>query len=243
VKRKQRFKAYTKNELTEISAIIESFKLTLRDQQIVFFLISKMRPDDKNFSKYSFSIKNFCKVCGIDYKSKRRNKEIEDAIQILADKSIWYNEKNDGLLRLIRIIETATIDSSTELITIGLDADITSFLAMIGKNLSSFELHHLSMNDNNTLKLYNLLNGYVHIGKYEMNISELIRLFCAGNYKSFASFEEQCIIPTLTQIGKFSNLIITYENDNDKIVFSLKRQNAQKEIEKITETTQLSFVQ
>ena len=62
------------------------FDLSLLQQKVVLYLISQIKPWDEDFTLYEFSIKEFCKVCGIEEKSGRNYQMLKSTIKEIADK-------------------------------------------------------------------------------------------------------------------------------------------------------------
>lgn len=54
------------------------YSLTLQQQRILLFLISKIKPTDTPEETYTFSIEEFCKVCGITASTGDYYKTIKD---------------------------------------------------------------------------------------------------------------------------------------------------------------------
>ena len=64
------------------------FDLTVQEQKIILYLISKLKPDDDKSTAVKFTVKEFCSVCGINLSGKNYN-DINNIIKNLADKSLW----------------------------------------------------------------------------------------------------------------------------------------------------------
>lgn len=89
------YKVVKANDLIQKSR----FNLTMQEQKIVLYLISKIKPDDTDFAEYTFEIAEFCRVCGIDESNGKNYLNVKNAIQSLANKSMWVNtEKNSEIL-------------------------------------------------------------------------------------------------------------------------------------------------
>ena len=72
--------------------------LSMQEQKIILFLVSKIKPEDTELKKYEFKIKDFCKICGIDETSGKNYKDLKGALKTLRDKSFWlkvYDEVKD----------------------------------------------------------------------------------------------------------------------------------------------------
>jgi hypothetical protein len=54
--------------------------LSLQEQKIILYLVSKIKPEDTKLKQYEFRLSEFCRVCGIE-KSGRTYKELKDTVQ------------------------------------------------------------------------------------------------------------------------------------------------------------------
>ena len=43
------------------------YDLSVTELKLLAYIISKIKPTDTELQEYSFSVKDFCQVCGIDY--------------------------------------------------------------------------------------------------------------------------------------------------------------------------------
>ena len=72
------------------------YELSLQEQRILLYLISKIKPDDTEIKETEISIIDFCKVCGIDYtKNKATYSYVKSILKNLADKSNWIEFEPD----------------------------------------------------------------------------------------------------------------------------------------------------
>ena len=82
------------------------YQLSMQEQKIILFLISKITPDSTDFSCIDFEITEFCDVCGIGKEGGKSYKNVKDAIKKLADKSLWVR-MDSGKNVLLRWINKA----------------------------------------------------------------------------------------------------------------------------------------
>ena len=115
------------------------FSLSLQQQKIILYLISKIQPTDTEFHEYQFEIKAFCEACGIDSDGGTVYSEIREAIKNIADKSLWVKLPN-GRETLLRWIEKAHIETGTGILTIRLDNDMKPYLLQLNKNYTTYDL-------------------------------------------------------------------------------------------------------
>ena len=110
------------------------YNLSLQEQKIILYLISKIKPEDEDFKLYEFSIQEFCEVCGIDEKNGKNYSDLKETIKDLTDKSNWAIIQKDGreTETLLRWIEKPYIDKNSGIIKIRLDNDMIPYLTSTG---------------------------------------------------------------------------------------------------------------
>lgn len=191
------------------------FSLSVQQQKIVLYLISQITQFDTDFKLYEFSIVDFCKVCGIDYESGKNYQDIKDAIQDIANKSIWVqlNEDDETLLRWI---EKPYINKKSGTIKIRLDEDMKPFLLQLKENFTQYELlWTLHFKSKYTIRLYELIKS-IHFRELETytreyKLDELRRLLDAETYTTYQTFKTRVLIPAVNEINNYSDKNLSYE--------------------------------
>ena len=211
----------------------KKFKLSMQQQKIMFFLTSRIQPDDKDFEEYTFKIVDFCRVCGLDSVGGHSYEIIKDSVQALADKSVWVkkndDEKDDTEI-LLRFIEKAEISKESGTIKIIISDDMKPYLLQLRKNYTSFELLYTlrfkrkaSPRLYEILKLrhYDILKPYV----YEIEVEQLRELLNADDketYKEYRYFNKMVIKPAVKEINEQTDITVTYTpKRNGKSIESL----------------------
>ena len=71
------------------------YELTVLVQKVLCFILSKIKPAENITSvpeyTYQFNIRDFCRVCGIDYDNGKNYKNVKAALDKLADNSFWLD--------------------------------------------------------------------------------------------------------------------------------------------------------
>jgi len=191
------------------------FSLTAQQQKIVLFLISKITPQDTEFKRYKFSIKEFCEVCGLDSSNGKYYLELRRAIKELRDKSLWI-KLSDGKETLISWIEKAYIEQNNGVIEIRFDEDLKPYLLQLKKNYTQFELiYTLQFKSKYTIRLYELIQSihYETLKKYSriFDVEKLKTLLDAGKYEEYRDFKRRVLTPAKDEINKYSDKIIDYK--------------------------------
>ena len=184
------------------------YKLSLQEQKIILYLISKIMPNDTELKEYKFSIIEFCELCGIDYQqNKQTHAYIKQVIKNLADKSEWI--ELDEVETLIRWIAKARITKRSGIITIKLDEDLIPYLLELKKNYTKYQLQNIiPMKSKYGIRLYELLKSYLNLGKVRFSIEELKIRLDSTNYTNLKDFKRRVLEPALKDIEVYSDLTV-----------------------------------
>lgn len=187
------------------------FNLALVEQRIVLYMISKIRPDAADFDTIEFRIRDFCEVCGIQYRSNIS--ALKGTIKELADKSMWIQTGKGKQQTLIRWIEKPYIDPDCGIVKIRLDRDLLPYLINLKSNFTEYQLiSTLALRSGYSLRLYELLKSYLYIGRYEISIDELKDyLQVDSRYSELKYFNRDVVRRSLDEINRFTDIGVDCE--------------------------------
>ena len=206
-KKKQQYALVVKsNDLIRKSR----FSLTLTEQRIVLYLISKIKPKDTELLEYDFDIREFCEVCGIDYYNNLS--QLKETIKSLRDKSTWITLP-DGGETLVSWIEKPYLYRNSGNLKIRLDRDMMPYLLQLKENFTKYELIAiLALKSKFSLRLYELFKSYEYLGKYEVSLEQLRKtMMLETEYPKTNDFKRYVIDKALEEINTFTDLEIEYE--------------------------------
>jgi len=188
------------------------FNLSVVEQRIVLYMITKIKPADVQLDSLSFDIKEFCEVCGIKY--QQNLSQLKEVIKELADKSMWVNLPN-GKKTLIRWIEKPYLDlaSGTGVIEMRLDRDLAPYLLNLKSNFTEYQLISvLALRSKYSIKLYELLKSYSFMGRYEIKIEDLKEyLLIEDQYKETKYFNKYVISRAIEEINEYTDIEVSCE--------------------------------
>ena len=234
------------------------FDLTLQQQKMVLFLISRIKPFSVDFELFEFKIRDFCRICGIDETSGKNYETLKANIKTIADKSIWVKLPN-GKETLLRWIEKPYIDEKSGTIKIRLDNDMKPFLLELNKNFTRYELlYAMNFKSKYTIRLYEYVKAIHYYNEEEesysfsISLEELKERMGAGKYTAFKDFHRRALKPAIEEINRFSDKEIEYDFiKKGKSVVSIKMnvrdhllcemEQIQKDIENSLNMEQLSL--
>lgn len=199
--------------------------LTAMEQKIVYYLFSKIKPDDNELTEYTFEIKSFCQVCGIDYSNGGNYKYVKQVIKGLSDKSFWVMSE-DGTETLCRWIQKARLNKGTGKGVMKLDEDIQKYALGLVKegNFTQFlMIYTLPMKSQYSRDLYELLKSReFEINKYHKeyvsyDVAYLKKRLNADKdengkelYKDYYDFERRVIKYAVDEINNYSDIWVNY---------------------------------
>lgn len=200
------------------------YSLSLTEQRLVLFLISKIRPGDEELPVIHFTIADFLRIVGLT-DSGSVYADVRDTIQQLADKSFWLADGTKSYL--CRWIERAQVDSCGEII-IYLCQDMRPFLLGLLGDFTAFELAFvLRFKSRYSLRMYEFLRSYKYnnlqdVFTLKMPVEELrdvlgtIHRDKRGNevdrvFNRYVDFKRFCVEASLREINTLSDMSVGYE--------------------------------
>lgn len=197
-------KVVKSNELIQRSR----YSLSLQQQKIILYVISMITPYDDDLKEYTFSIQEFCNVCGI-YDSGRNYSNLKSAILGIVNQTKWA-QFTDGKFRTVRWIEEATIDPSGGTVSIKLDKKLKPHLIQLKEHFTSYELiWTLHFKSKYTVRLYEVIKSihFQELTEYsrEYQLDELRILLDAEKYTAWIHFKQRVLEPAVREINETSD--------------------------------------
>ena len=136
------------------------YSLTLQQQRILLYLISKIKPDDTPEETYTFSIDEFCKVCGITASTGDYYKTIKDDLLYIRNNGFWL-KREDGSLATASWLSKAYIIPLCGEITVKFDEDTMPYLFQLRTLYTQYKLKSvLAFKGKYTIRLYEIIRSY-----------------------------------------------------------------------------------
>ena len=213
------------------------FDLNLTELKIFGFILSKIKPRDKVFREYEFSISEYLQVVGIDERSGGNYEVAKTALKGLRDKS-FYLTQEDGSEVTVGWLYKVEISRSTGKVKVTLDEDLQKYVCGLFKNFTQYELIcTLPMQSAYSIRMYELLKSYAFTKKHMFSIDELrVRLGCE-HYKRFSDFRRRVLDVVTKEINEYTDLEVSWEplkKGKQKIVaveFYIKSRDVWEQIE------------
>lgn len=220
------------------------YRLSVQEQRAILYSISKIRPEDSSNTEYSFSLKDFYKVCGL---SKDTYTSTKKMLKELGDKS-WWVKRDDGSETLVRWFNTLDCDSNSDKVVFKFHERMMPYLLNLveqGEFYTSYELKYiLPMTSKHSPRLYELLKSYqINNSMWFFDLDELRRLLDCENYKRWPDFKRRVLDPAIDEINKYSDLVVCYDAKRmgrgvDRVLFHF---DAKTKAEKFDTNNEIEF--
>jgi plasmid replication initiation protein len=195
------------NELIQKSR----FNLSLEEQKILLYLISKIKPEDTELLRYEFGLKDFCQVCGMDERSGGNYTHIKNTLKDLRDKSIWIKlgAKKEATLAWIDYV---VIDEQNGFVQIKINELMKPYLLQLKEKFTQYELvYTLVMKSRYSIRLYELLKSYEYQQGNTFAVEDLKSRLSAEHYRRYQDFSRNVLDIALREINDFTDLTVTHE--------------------------------
>lgn len=195
--------------------------LSARERKIVTYLISRIKPGDDPNTRFSFHVREFCEVCGINYLNNVSG--VKDAIRKLANKSEWVrttdriNGKTVRAERLFRWMESVEFVPDTGIVEFNFPRNMGEQLFELRKNFTEFQLISiLGMKNKYSIHFYQYLVSFKSIGKVELTLEELREILQLGDkYRDYKDLNKFVLKPAIREINLFSDIEVEMQKKSD----------------------------
>lgn len=159
--------------VTQSNRLIEArhdVPLTAREQKIILTMVSMIQPNDEDFRKYRISIKEFSEMLGL--KGHAKYEEIKEVAQRLQKKSVYIVEK-DGFV-VTNWVSSQRYKEGEGVIELAFSPELKPYLLQLKSHFTSYKLSNiLSLKSTYSIRLYELLKKWQHLGKWACPLEDL----------------------------------------------------------------------
>lgn len=187
------------------------YDFNLQEMKIMSYCFSMIKPNDGPDTSYIFSIRDYCKVCGIDYDNGANYQKVREGLLSIINKSFWLMEP-DGSEVTVHWLDKARINRGSGKIAIRFDEDLKKYIFGLFKNFTQYELLCvLPMKSQFSFRLYELLKSQAFKHSYHYDIDDLKKILMAENYSNFKDFRKKVLEAAIKEINEYTDLHVEWE--------------------------------
>ena len=197
------------------------FELSLPEQKTVAYICSMIKPIGLKDSvqsipyqlEYEFNIREYCKICGIDYDNGKNYLDVKFTLKRLSDRSMWLETETGEVL--CRWLSKVWINKRSGIVKIRIDEDLAPYLFNLKEKFTQYQLYNiLAMKSAFSVRIYELIKSYAYQKNKTFEINELKHLLMVDNVKSYErypDFRRFVLEPAQKEINKLTDLNMLYE--------------------------------
>lgn len=194
------------------------FELSLPEQKTVAYICSMIQPmqtEESGFQlEYEFKIREYCKICGIDYDNGKNYQDVKATLKKLRDKSMWLTLP-DGSETTVGWLAKATTNKKSGIAHIKLDEDMVPYLFDLKQKFTQYQLYNvLGMKSAFSVRIYELMKSYSFRHTITFKLDELKKLLMVEDVKSynrFPDFRRKVLEKAQLEINELTDINIEFE--------------------------------
>lgn len=163
---------------------------------------------------YEFNIRDYCKVCGIDYDNGKNYADVKATLKKLRDRSMWVTLDNDDET-VVGWLDRVTTNKRSGIAKVRIDDRLAPYLFDLGQRFTQYQLYNiLAMKSAFSVRIYELMNSYAFQKSKTFEVDELKRLLMVDDVKSyndFGRFRHKVLEKAQEEINELTDLNIYFE--------------------------------
>ena len=184
------------------------FNLTLNQQKLIAYVISLIKPTDKELMMYELSVADFCELCGID-KTYFYTEFKEILLEL--DKKSFFVETDEKAFNFRWFSEFEYLKGKGK-IRLQLNSNIKRYLIELSESFTQYELYNiLALKGKYSIRLYEWFKSYSFMRRKDIDLDSLKKVLEAENYVNFKDFRTRVLTKAIEEINEFTDLVVSYE--------------------------------
>ena len=185
--------------------------LSTREQKIILTMVSMIEPADEDFKDYVISVREFHEMLGLE--GREHYTQLKKVVEDLMSKVVEIPSKNNGWVMTHWVSRAEYIDGSGT-IKLRFAPDLKPYLLQLKTAFTSYKLSNiLSLKSGYSIRLYELMKKWQHLGRWEYPIQDLKEKIGieANTYKQYGHFKSRVLQPSITELNKKTDLTIDFK--------------------------------
>lgn len=185
------------------------YDLSLQEQKIVLYVISKIKPTDEELQEYSFTMRELCEMCGIEAIGQNFE-NMWQSIVALNEKTIEFEDNR--YRGNPRWIEMPIMDKLTREIRIRFHPLLRPYLIALHENFTQYELSSiLIMRSRYSVRMYELLKSYAYLSEITFSLEELKEKLQTTGYSDYKNFRVRVLEKAIEEINEHTDIRVEFK--------------------------------
>ena len=197
-----------KNELVEAHHVDP---LSVNEQKVVLTMISMIEPTDNDLKTYLLSVRDFAEMIGL--KGESTYSEIKKISKTLVSKVVEIPiGKKDWIVATWA--SSVRYRSNEGTVEFSFDSKLKPYLLQLKNQFTSYRLSNiLSLKSTYSIRLYELMKKWQHLGQWECSVDDLRGFLGAKSVKSYSvygNFKNRVLSPALVELNEKTDVQISF---------------------------------
>lgn len=185
------------------------YDLSLQEQKIVLYVISKIKPTDEELKEYSFTMRELCEMCGIEAIGQNFE-NMWQSIVALNGKTIEFEDNR--YRGNPRWIEMPIMDKLTREVRIRFHPLLRPYLIALHENFTQYELSSiLVMRSRYSVRMYELLKSYAYLNEITFGLEELKEKLQTTGYSDYKNFRVRVLEKAIEEINEHTDIRVEFK--------------------------------
>jgi plasmid replication initiation protein len=196
--------------VTKSNSLIEAhYELSLTEQKIILFFVSKIRINDENFHRHTISVEEFCELIG--YKGRPRYTELSEITKKLLSKVVEI--KVGDKLKQFQWVSYVEYNTGKGTITLEFHEKMKPFLLQLKKEFTSYKLKNImKLKSIYSIRIYEILKKWQPLKEVEIPLKELRKMVGAANkYAEYSNFKLKVLNVAKRELNKLTDIRFDFE--------------------------------
>ncbi len=184
--------------------------LTAREQKIVLTMVGMIQPSDEDFKDYRISVKSFSEMLGL--KGSVKYTQMKGIAENLMSKTVEIPKKNGGWI-LANWISSAEYKEGEGVIELSFSPKLKPYMLQLKNQFTSYRLSNiLNLNSTYSIRLYELMKKWQHLGKWGCSVEDLRGKLGVGEkiYPKYANLKARVLAPAIAEVNEKTDLFIRF---------------------------------
>jgi plasmid replication initiation protein len=195
--------------------IIEAkYRLNVREQKFILYMVSLIKPDDEDFKFYRVKINEFEKILNLEGKKWGSIYQVvKDIVLNLNDKPLIIAKDGGRKQQIINWIASAEFEIGTGIIEFEFSEKLKPYLLQLKSHFTKYNLDNiLQLKSGFSIRMYELLKSHQYQGKVEYNLDELKTLLGVDDkYDEYTDFKKRVLKTAQTELRSKSDIYFLFK--------------------------------
>lgn len=208
------------SESNKIRSVIKSnriieakYRLNIREQKFMLYMVSLIEPDDKDFKFYRVKISEFEKILNLEGKKWGNIYQVvKDIVFSLNEKPLLIT-KEDGKKQIINWVASAEIEQGSGIVEFELSEKLKPYLLQLKSHFTKYNLENiLKLKSGFSIRMYELLKSQQFKGKAEYDLEQLkVLLGIDDKYEEYTDFKKRVLKTAQEELKAKSDIYFEFK--------------------------------